>query len=192
MKIDIKKTHRAEIATLREQLIAALDEHNASNAELTRLNERQQKLQDEIIALENAADSESEEAAAKLATKRVQLENVTKKISQFSNVDVRIQMSNEAAVLELLRKFARAATAATGPGIEAYAKQIADKIRAWCKDDATARHIAFQTPAAMSLAQTYSRRFGDFSFTVTELKLAITRADEILSEEIAWNWDAKN
>jgi uncharacterized protein YdcH (DUF465 family) len=191
MKITIKKANRAEIMALREQLVAALDQETTSSAELERLNERHQKLQAEITALESATDSESEDSASKLATKRIQLEQVSKKISQISNIDGASVMAWQGNVSNLLRQFARAAAAATGPDIEIFAQEIAVKIRPFCQDDATARHLAFQTPSAKFLTQTYTRAFGSFGFSVLEIKSAIARADEILSGELNWTWDAK-
>lgn len=191
MKIKLKKTNRTELTTLREQLAAALEEQTSSNAELSRLNERQQKLTGEISVLENAADSESDDAAAKLATKRVQLEQVTRKIADADSVTGETHSLNQDAILNLLRRFARAAAAATGPDIETYAAEIAAKLRPYCQDDATARAIAFQTPAAKSLTLTYTRGFGSFGFSPAELQLALARADEILSENLSWTFDAK-
>jgi hypothetical protein len=191
MKINLKKTNRAELTALREQLKAALEEQTNASAELTRLTERQAELQTEIIALENAADSECDEAAAKLSTKRVQLEQVSGKISQLSSVPAATEMESQGAILQLLRQFARAAAASTAPDIETYAGEIAAKIRAYCQDDATARLLSYQTPAAKFLMQTYARPFGSFGFSVNEIKAAIARADEILSGELSWSWDAK-
>jgi uncharacterized protein YdcH (DUF465 family) len=191
MKITLKKTNRTELTTLREQLAAALEEQTSSNTELSRLNERQQKLTSEITALENAADSESDAAASKLATKRVQLEQVTRKIAEADSVTGETHSANQDAILSLLRQFARAAAAATGPDIEAYAAEIAAKLRPYCQDDATARQIAFQTPAAKSLTLTYTRAFGSFGFSANEINAALGRADEILSENLSWTFDAK-
>jgi len=191
MKITIKKTNRAEIVALREQLAAALDQENTSADELTRLSTRQQKLQEEIATLESA-DSESDEAAARLATKRVQLEQVSKKISGISNVEAGTSVEKQEAGRQLLRQFAGAALAAVTPALEAYEREIADKIRPWCLDETNALGLAYTMPACKSLSQTYSRRFGDYGFSLAELQAAIARADEILSGELAWSFDAKN
>jgi hypothetical protein len=192
MKINVNKTNRAEIVALREQLAAALDQENTSADELTRLNSWQQKLQDEIAALESAADSESADAAARLATKRVQLEQVSKKISKISNVEAGTSVAEQETGRQLLRQFARAALAAVAPALESYAREIADKIRPWCLDETNALGMAYTMPACKSLSQTYSRRFGDYGFSVAELKEAIARADEIISGELAWSFDTKN
>jgi uncharacterized protein YdcH (DUF465 family) len=191
MKLNIKKPIRAEIMQLREQLNAALEEQNASSAEVSRLTDRREKLQSEITKLENAGDSDSDEASAKLSTKRVQLEQVEKKIGDLSTVSPAIEFSNQDKVLNLLRQFARAAIAATAPAIENYVQEITSKLRFYCSDDATARHLAFQTPAAKMLSQIYSRQFGRNGFSAAELKAAIARADEILSDDLTWNFDAK-
>jgi predicted nucleic acid-binding Zn-ribbon protein len=189
MKIDIKKTNRAEIMALRTQLAAALEEQNTTADELTRLNERQQKLQDEITALESAADSESEDAATKLATKRVQLEQVSKKISGIFNVDAETSIEKQGAALQLLRQFAAAALAAVEPTLEAYAQEIVEKIRPYCLNEKNTLGIAYTMPAVLSLSQTYSYRFGDYGVSVEMLKAAVARADEILAGELNWKFD---
>lgn len=191
MKITIKKTHQAEITALREQLATALGELDGNAAELARLNERQQKLEKEISTLEDAADSESDSAAVKLATKRVQLEQCLNKIESLSNVPVAVRGESLDSINALLRQFARAAAAAMGPSAEAYAKEIAATIRPWCLDDANALAMAYTLPAPKSLFQTCTIPFGSYGASIRSLQMAITRADEILKGELAWSFDPK-
>jgi DNA repair exonuclease SbcCD ATPase subunit len=190
MKITINKTNRAEIIALREQLADSLEAQNTFDAELTRLNELQQKLKKEIAALESA-DSENEDAATKLATKRVQLEQVAKKISTISDTDPRNIAEREGEIVNLLRQFAQAALRAVAPTLEDFAREIAGKIRPWCLGEKNALALAYTMPACKSLSQTYSRRFGDYGVSVAEINAAIARADEIISGELNWKWDAK-
>ena len=142
----------------------------------------------EINALDSSPDLESEGGATKLAAKRVQLEQVVKKISSISDVDAESRGATEGEWKGLLARFAKAALAAVAPHMEAYAHEVATKIRPYCLNEANARALAFTMPACISLSQTYSRRFGDYGVTVTELKAAIARADEILAGELNWSF----
>jgi len=191
MKINLKNTTHTELTTLRNQLATVLEESSTSTAELNRLNNKQEKLRAEITAIESGSGSDSAAAATELATKRVQLEQTTKKIFEMSEVDARITVGKEGAIRGVLQQFARAAAAATGPDIEKYIGEIAAAIRPWCQDDATARSLAYRTPAVMLLVGVYTHRFGSFSITVRELQAAIARADEILSGQLNWSFDAK-
>jgi chromosome segregation ATPase len=188
MKITLTAKHREEITDLRSQLVAVLEGATNSTAEVTRLTNSQEKLQKEIATLE---DSDSESAASALATKRVQLEGVTKKISKLENVPAKISVEAEQAGVNLLKQFARTATAATASDVEKYRQEIAAKIRRYCSTDQAAYTLAIQTNACASLAGACARRFGDFGFTISELKQAIARADEILTGDLVWSFDSK-
>jgi uncharacterized protein YdcH (DUF465 family) len=192
MKIKLTQATRTELSALRAQLASLLEQNVTSNGEYSRLAEQQQKLEREIAALEKSGDLEDDATANKLATRRVQLEAVIKKITAADSVSGEARVADTDATLGLLRQFARAAAAATSQDIETYAAQIASKLRPYCQDDATARHIAFTTPAAKNLMQTYAYPFGSYGFSIREIKAAVARADEILSENLAWSFDAKN
>jgi len=190
MKITITTNQRKEITNLREQLAAALATQTGSSKELARLEEKQATLQNEIAALETA-NSDSETAASALATKRVQLESVTKKISTLADVPAKVSVSLEQEFCNLLKQFARSAAATTGPDIEKYGREISGKLRNYCQDEVTAYGLALKTPAYAYLIAKYTWPFGSNAFSVAELKQAIARADEILSGELAWTFDAK-
>jgi hypothetical protein len=190
MKITVKKANQDEIRSLRERLQATLTQFETRSAELVRLENHQQKLEKEITDLEAAGDAESDAAATTLAAKRIQLEQVSQKIEETNSRPRDVEVGETLAGEALLRKFGSAAAAATGPSIEAFAMVIAGKIRPWCLDDATAMQMAYAMPASRSLTQTYTRRFGDYAFTTREVRDALARADEILSGELDWSWDA--
>lgn len=187
MKISITSAHREQLTVLRGQLATALESIHSADGKYSRLTDSQQKLQAEVAALENE-DSASEAAASKLATKRVQLERVSGQLEELSSQPA---SSSLGADQSLLREFARVATAALAPAMEAYAAVVADKLRPWCLNQTEARAFAFRVPAVLSLCQTYSQRFGDFGGNAAVLKSALDRADEILSGELKWSWDAK-
>ena len=191
MKLNLKSTNKKEITTLREQLAAALETISASAAEAARLIERQTKLQDEITALENVADDMADDAAAKLATKRLQLDQVGKKIQTLNSVPVAVEVGEQVAISALLKQFARTACAATWPDLKAYIeREIVSKIRPWCLNDDNALALACELPHVKSLTQTYARPFGSYGVTVPEIQQAIARADEILSGDLLWTLPA--
>ena len=190
MKINLKKENRDELTTLRAQLATVFKEQGSSVAEMHRLLKKQDKLESEIATLQTS-DPENETAATALATKRVQLERVVEKISELSNVPAGITIPQQQQSLNLLKQFARAACAATGSDVENYGRKIAANIRDFCQDDATAYGLAVRTPAYAALISKYTWPFGSFRFSLGELKQAIDRADEILSGELKWSYDAK-
>jgi hypothetical protein len=190
MKFTLSKNHHEEITALRTQLAAALAETISTTGESDRLAKKQEKLQDEIATLE-AESSESESAAAALNTKRSQLEQVISKIKKLANVPSTATDLEHGKLSFLLKQFARTAAAATGPVVENYMRQIAGKIRDYCQSDEIAFRLTYQIPAVASLVSTYTRPFGQFSVSPLEIKQAIARADEILSGELAWSFDAK-
>ena len=194
MKITLTKTQHAEITQLRGELAVILKGLASNAAEIDRLNELEQDLKLEITTLEKA-NSESECDATKLAAKRVQLERVSQKIQSFdSEVGSRSrsdEVQKRVAIQILLKKFAGVAIVATGDVVEAYAKEVASKIRPFCQDDQFARGMAYTLPAVKHLAQTYSRRFGTLVVTIPEIRDAIARADEILSGNLSWTFDSK-
>ncbi|MEI7534126.1 MAG: hypothetical protein WCK57_07115 [Verrucomicrobiae bacterium] len=190
MKITISATHQKELTTLRGQLAAELATLTKSSKELERLENKQATLQAEIAALEEA-NSDSETAASSLATKRVQLESVVKKISTLADDPAAVTTPRELELRELLKRFARIASAATAPDIEKYGRSISAKLREYCYDEATAYGLALRTPAYSFLISKYAWPFGSNMFSVGELKHAIARADEILSGELNWTFDAK-
>jgi hypothetical protein len=187
MKITLTKPQSDELSDLREQLKSALKEIYINAAELDRLSEMQTKLSEEISTLESAA--ESEDAAAKLSTKRVQREHVEQKLTALNNVTAEVDVAMQGAILDLLRQFSKVAAAATKPVIEAYAAEIAAQIRPWCVNDTDAKGRAYTLPACMLLSGTYTRRFGDFGLSVPTIKAAIARADEILNGTLAWTFE---
>jgi hypothetical protein len=187
MKITLNENQRKEITALRKQLAAALGRQENSTAEMTRLTEKQERLQGEIAALEKG-DLENDEAAASLAAKRIQLEQVAKKIAALDSVPATVLGSEYDATAGLLREFARTAAAATQPDIENYVRGIASKILPWCLNEAEAMAQARNLSASKSLVGTYTRRFGDYGLSVPELKAAVARADEILSGVLAWSF----
>ena len=191
MKISINKTQRTELTDFRAQLAAFLADLDTTAAESARLNDRQQKLEAEIATLEKATDDESEIAAAKLATKRVQLEQVIKKLEALANVPAAVSGAQADAILDLLRRFTKSAYAAAAPVLEAYQSEAAQSLRPWCQDDANAKHLALTLPAVTWLFRAYSTRFGDFGVNVTVIKSAIARADELLAGELSWSFDPK-
>jgi hypothetical protein len=186
----ITKEKRDKIIELRGKLAAVLGEETTATDELTRLNERQEKLQEEISKLEKA-NSESEESATKLATKRVQLEQVCKKVSVLTKSTPATVAGRELEISGLLRQAARALASATGPDVEKYALAIAAKLRPFCSDAATARSLAYQTPAAKNLLIITTRAWGSFGVNVAELKAVIDYSDQIISGEISWEWNSK-
>lgn len=191
MKITLAPTQTKEITALRAQLAAALAAQTTAGGELQRLENKQVKLTAEIADLE-AADSESEAAASALATKRVQLESVTKKISAFDNEPAKVSVSRDQENGELLKKFARASAAATGPAVTDWCRQYASKIRdCFQDDDAALRCIVYSTPAGQSLIGLTTYPFGQNSRSALEIKYAIARADELLAGELKWLFDAK-
>jgi hypothetical protein len=121
----------------------------------------------------------------------VQLESVNKKISSIANEPAKISVPREQEHSNLLKQFARTAAAATAPDIEKYGREIAGKIRDYCQDEVTAYGLALRTPAYASLIGKYTWPFGSHVFSVAELKRAVARADEILSGELDWSFDAK-
>jgi protein subunit release factor A len=190
MKFKLTTQHLEEITSLRAQLADALANLDGNSSELGRLTTKKEELESVIQTLENS-DSVSESTAAQLSTKRVQLEQIVKKIISLENIPAQVSAAIESQTLNLLRAFAKAATAATASGLENYRQEIAAKLRPYCSDDKYAWILAIQTPACASLAGVYTRRFGDFGFQLRELRQAIARADEILSGELAWSFDSK-
>jgi hypothetical protein len=190
MKIKIENSALETIKTLRGNLAAWLKTFTDSASDLERLTTDRTTLKEEIAKLDGQK-SISESNALKLAGKRIQLEKMDAKIEELSTVDVNADESQQRQVSELLREFAKQAAAATGPGVMAYAKEIADKIRPWCNSDEAAMALAYQIPAAKSLMNNYRLPFGNSFISVGELKRAIARADEILAGELVWKWDAK-
>ena len=190
MKIVIENSALESIKTLRGELAAWLKTFADSASDSDRLDGEKTKLQEEITKLDSGA-SISEANALKLAGKRIQLEKVSNKIEELSTVDVKADEVQQRKISELLREFAKQAAAATAPGVIAYCKEIADKIRPWCHSDEAALALAYQIPAGKSLMNSCRVPFGHSVFSVGELKRAIARADEILAGELAWTWDAK-
>ena len=190
MKITLKKPVLDELQDFRDQLAAELEKLTAASSGLANLTQRRAALQEEITDLESK-DASSETAAIKLATKRVQLEQVEKKIAALENVPVPDLQANHDRRSELLRRFARFAAKATEPTVTAYCQVIADKIRPWCQDDTTALRLTWNVPAASLLMGTYATPFGTHNNNAGELRRAIARADEILSGELKFTFDAK-
>lgn len=190
MKITLTAAHRDELTGLRAELIARLSKLQNNSSELSRLITKKSELESVISALEND-DSTSESAATQLSTKRTQLEQVTKKINSLESVPAKVSTAAESEILNLLKRFARAATAATAAALEKYRQEIAARIRPYCSDDKFAWILAIQTPACASLAGVCTRRFGDFGVTPAVLQQAVARADELLSEKLEWSFDSK-
>lgn len=188
MKINPSETILAEIKSLRKKLAAELATQSSADAELVRLNKREQALRDEISELEDGDAGMSEDSAVKLSAKRIQLEQTVKRIQPLSNQTYKQKMEVEARIRELLREFSTAAVAATGPSVKAYVKKVADSIRPYCLDDANAQALAMTLPAPRSLVATYTLRYDAFGHGSQSLQTAIDRADEILSGQLKWTW----
>ncbi|MGD0206394.1 MAG: hypothetical protein ABSC89_02145 [Verrucomicrobiota bacterium] len=188
----IKEKNRAEILALRKTFAIALAEQKSEDDKLTRLSEQQQKLQRQIETLELSSNAEGKEVASELIILREQLTQCSNKIFQIYNVPAGTSVGKQSEITNLLRQFGREALAALTPSLESYTRRIASQIRPYCLDDENAFALACKLPACESLWRTYSYRFGDYGSTLRTLKAAIARADEILSGELNWSFDAKN
>jgi small-conductance mechanosensitive channel len=187
MKITIEKPALETIKTLRAQLAARLKTLTDATGDLDRLTEEEAKLRHEIATLEANLN---EATSSKLAGKRELLAQVQRKIEKLSHTDATVSTAELTADTELLKEFARQAAAATAPGVTAYAKEVADKIRPFCLSDEQALQFSFQVPAVASLMGTYRCPFGSYGFSIAVIKSAIARADEILAGELNWSWQS--
>jgi hypothetical protein len=188
MKMKISQTDLKKIRPLRDQLNSELDAVLKSNRELNRLSNLQESITKEIADLEAAGDFENKKSVQSLVEKRIELEHITAKISQ--NPDD-LSWQTKDLLNGLLREIDRAAEIALIPTEENYLKEIAKVIREFCQDENYAVGIVRKTPAAMSLAGVCHVRFGNIGFTVPNAQQAIRHCDEILSGELAWEFDNK-
>lgn len=186
MKITISQNHRSKIQALRDELAPALKKLQQTHSELNRAETLSRTLAAEIAALEKGADPEDKDAVRALGEKRIELQFADRKLSTLSGI------TPDSGIMQALREVASTATEALLPTLNDYASEIAKLIRPFCPDDKWATHLAGQTPAAMSLAATISRRFGNTGFTFQMAKDALSRCDECLAGELSWTFDSNS
>lgn len=186
MKVTTTKNHLGKIKTLRDELFTSLNGLLKTNSELNRLAKRQESLKADIATSEKSANYENSQEIQALGLKRMELEQVTVKLSQIPSLGV----EQTDPIINLLRQTGYEVAAALASTLEDYVAEIAKAIRPWCPNDSYAMGLARQTPAAMSLAQACSRQFGSFGFSLPIVKEAISRCDEVLAGELNWKFDS--
>jgi hypothetical protein len=182
MKVIIEADQKSQVQKAREALQQAIDGILAANQALSKLEAREQTLIAEISDLE-ASSPDNAKAIRALGDKRLELEITQRRLGEASPTVTSGQFS---VLHTATRSAAQVIARALKETEEVYLAGVAQALRPFCSTDAWARGLALQTSASVSLASVTRRAYGT---SIVDARAAVARMDEILSGELAFNFD---
>jgi len=183
MKIAITPQNRTELKAARDGIAAEMQSLGPRVKKLAAAIAERDGLAAEIAALEEAEDA-SASAVNALATKRGQLELLSKKADRLSR-EAAPQMEN---LRSLLHNAGQTTIGAFSQPFEDFAESIGRKLAPFYHDPANAAALAKQTDAAVEFGLFIHRRFGQRNDSLSEANEVLGLIDAMLEGEVAWQF----
>ena len=183
MKITIPPQRKNELKATREAITAEVNSLGPRLKNLSLAIAERDGLAGEIASLETAEDA-SASAVNALATKRGQLELLTKRADRLSR-EAAPQMENLRSLLTSANTPIRGAF---GPVFDTFMEDIGRKLAPFYRDPANAIALARQTDAATEFGMFISRRFGVRNDSLSEASDVLALIEAMLDGEVAWQF----